>query len=30
MAYLEPEDMPGDSVDPDDRNWAYWKGQAGR
>ncbi len=30
VAYLEPEDMPGDSVDPDDRNWAYWKRQASR
>lgn len=30
VAYLEPGDMPGDSVDPDDRNWAYWKRQADR
>jgi ribulose-5-phosphate 4-epimerase/fuculose-1-phosphate aldolase len=28
VTYLEPEDMPGDSVDPDDRNWAFWKQQA--
>ena len=28
VAYLEPEDMRADSVDPDDRNWAFWKQQA--
>ena len=28
VTYLEPADMPGDSIDPDDRNWAFWKQQA--
>jgi HCOMODA/2-hydroxy-3-carboxy-muconic semialdehyde decarboxylase len=28
VAYLEEGDMRADSVDPDDRNWAFWKQQA--
>ena len=28
VAYLDAGDMRADSVDPDDRNWAFWKQQA--
>jgi HCOMODA/2-hydroxy-3-carboxy-muconic semialdehyde decarboxylase len=28
VTYLESGDMPGESVDPNDRNWTFWKQQA--